>query len=146
MLVNVNYGRNTTSQLILQILGQGGEIVNPQVGIYITPSFSFGNDILQKHESYPDFDTDYEYQPYGVCDNVEQVLEHYKQWLELPDRNFCISFTKVKKSEQPSNGGWRWHKWGKYIGDKTPEFEYLYDENDSIQEIYCYHIYEIINE
>lgn len=145
MLINVKNRRDSVHDQILSVIGQGGENVVTQEGIYICPSFSFGNQILENHEAYPKFDDNYEYGPYGVCDNVEQVLERYKQWLELPGRKFCISFTKVTKSEQESQYGWRWHKWGEYIGTKEPRCEYLYDEDENIQEIYCYHIYEILN-
>jgi len=144
MLVNVKQQRDYIHDQILSMIGQGGSNVAVQKGIYMSPSFSFGNQIKEKKNGYPEFDDNYEYSPYGVCDNVEQVLERYKQWLDLPDRKFCISFTKVSKSEQSESGGWRWHKWGEYIGVKNPQMEYLYDESDDIQEVYCYHIYEIL--
>ncbi len=145
MLVNVKNNRDYLHDQILSLIGQGGANVATQEGIYMCPSFSFGNQISEKHNDYPEFDDNYEFSPFGVCDNVEQVLERYKQWLEMPDRKFCVSFTKVTKSEQSSDGGWRWHKWGEYIGTKEPQYEYLYDEGDDIQEVYCYHIYEILN-
>jgi hypothetical protein len=62
----------------------------------------------------------------------------------FPRRRICkfvISFTRVLKSNQPSAGGWRWHKWGPYMGTQNSQREYLHDE-PSISEIFCYHIME----
>jgi hypothetical protein len=58
------------------------------------------------------------------------------------DRRFTLAFTRVRKRDQPDEGGWRWHKWGEYIGEKSPQYEYLYDEGNEIEEVYCYHVYE----
>lgn len=144
MLVNITQGFDPLFSRILDAVGQGGANIELQDGIYLSPSFSFGHQILEKHEEFPELDDNYAYSPYGVCDNLEQVLEHYRQWLDLPDRKFCISFTCVTKAEQPETYGWRWHKWGTYIGTKEPKHEYLYEEDDSIDHVYCYHIYEIL--
>jgi hypothetical protein len=78
---------------------------------------------------------------YGVCDNYQQVLEKYP-FLQADDNQYVLTVCVVKKSDQPESGGWRWHKWGEYVGTKTPLHEYLYDEDDSIQEVFCYHIYK----
>ena len=59
------------------------------------------------------------------------------------ERPFVVGFTKVVKAEEPWDGGWRWHKWGEYIGDKTPECEYIVDEGPDITEVYCYSICEV---
>ena len=145
MLVNVNIKRDLGLEQMLALIGQGGRPVNVSDGIYISPSFSFGNDIQNKHQDYPEFDGSYEYSPYGVCDEIEQVLTRYDKFLNDPDKKYCVSFTKISKSEQSESGGWRWHKWGEYIGTKTPQCEYLYDEGEDITEVYCYHIYEILS-
>lgn len=76
---------------------------------------------------------------YGVCDTVEQVLERYKNVINNSDNQIVISFAPIKKSEQPEHGGWRWHKWGQYIGTHTPTHEYLYDEKD-IDEVLIFHV------
>jgi hypothetical protein len=78
---------------------------------------------------------------YGVCDDVVNFLEHYA-WIESDPRYFIVSFAPMLKSEQPPDGGWRWHKWGEYIGHYNPTHEYLYDEPD-IERVECYHIFEI---
>lgn len=78
--------------------------------------------------------------PYGVCDNHEQLL---RQFLEKndPDRQFVITLTEIKRENQPPIDGWRWRKWGNYIGDHKIQHEYLYDEKE-IDKVYVYAIYE----
>lgn len=63
---------------------------------------------------------------HGVADNVEQIIEYSKY--SQPGNDYCITFTVMRKEDQPEEGGWRWHKWGEYIGDIPPTREYLYDE------------------
>lgn len=46
-----------------------------------------------------------------------------------------VFFTPMVRAEQSPEGGWRWHKWGEYIGDHTPTAEYLYDEPE-IERVY----------
>lgn len=77
---------------------------------------------------------------YGVCDSVEQLLAKYPE-LEASERQFLVTVHPLKKSEQSPDGGWRWHKWGEYIGTQEPLREYLYDE-PVIEEVMVYQIYE----
>ena len=115
-------------------------------GIFISPSFSMGNSIANEKDDYYDFNNPDEYlNAYGVCDNIDQVKKKFAKWFNDPDLRFCVSFTLVNKSDQPDSGGWRWHKWGPYIGTKSPRYEYLFDEGDDIEEVYCYHIYRLLN-
>ena len=79
---------------------------------------------------------------YGVCDNYEQVLERYKDILDDTDKNYVVGVCTVDRRRQSSEGGWRWHKWGEYIGTQNPKHEYLYDDTH-IDRVYCFHIYEI---
>lgn len=57
--------------------------------------------------------------------------------------NPSLPFVKMERCEQYPEGGWRWHKWGPYIGVQNPQCEYLYDEKN-IDVVYTYHIYEIV--
>ena len=59
----------------------------------------------------------------------------------LSDRDFIIMLTPVLKREQSYRGGWRWHKWGPYIGKEQITTEYLYDE-EKVQGVFCFQIYE----
>lgn len=78
----------------------------------------------------------------GVCDGPQQLLEKYGKYIREDKRNFIISFVEIRKDEQSSTGGWRWHKWGSYVGEQDPQYEYLYNEPD-IDVVYTYHIYEV---
>ena len=78
---------------------------------------------------------------YMVCDDIEQALEYWKFAVEHPTNEFLISMMPVRKKDQPERDGWRWHKWGPYIGTQNPKHEYLYDESDEINLVFCAMIY-----
>jgi hypothetical protein len=80
----------------------------------------------------------------GVCDTPGQILNGpIGDRLRADQREFCISFVHIHKGEPPGRGGWRWHKWGPYIGTGKPEYEYLDDEKDFKDGVYTYHIYQV---
>lgn len=77
---------------------------------------------------------------YGVADNIEQVIDFYnKNEDSIFSGNHVISYFEVHKSPEC---GWRWHKWGPYIGTKNPTHEYLADEPD-IDKVVCFSIYKV---
>lgn len=78
----------------------------------------------------------------GVCDTPEQVLAHVPL-LTTDPRRFIVFFTPVRKRDQPAEDGWRWHKWGEYIGTQPREWEHLYDE-PHVDEVLVYHIVEVL--
>lgn len=78
---------------------------------------------------------------YGVCDSVANLLDKLGDVLNDPQRQFVVTLTSVRREHCPEDGGWRWHKWGPYIGAQNPQHEYLYDETH-IDEVFCYHVYE----
>lgn len=85
---------------------------------------------------------------YGVCDNYQQVFdrdENVRKWVDDPDKKFVLQMCYVSKKSQPEWGGWRWHKWGEYIGDQKPKCEYLHDEPD-IEGVFCYRLLRIVKE
>ena len=85
----------------------------------------------------------------GVADNATQVIRHLENsvktylfgndleddfWLgralvkmiELyPDYKLVLLMTPHVNTKDCSWGGWRWHKWGEYIGVHEPRHEYL---------------------
>ena len=79
---------------------------------------------------------------YGVCDNYKQILKEYPELKKDKNRKFVVTLSSISKEGQSSDGGWRWHKWGKYIGKKKPMCEYIYDE-PKIDEVMIFHIYEV---
>jgi hypothetical protein len=104
------------------------DIVN--AGIRTLPDYK---PIVETHDRYVSC--------YGVCDNHEQILTHIPEVKES-EQKFIISLTLIRKADQDENGGWRWHKWGEYIGTQNPQCEYIYDE-PTIEQVYVYHIYRI---
>lgn len=90
--------------------------------------------------------TYYESYGYGVCDDYQQIFErdeNIQSYINDTHKKFIILMTYVPKSIQPEDGGWRWHKWGEYIGDQKPTTEYLYDEPE-IEGVFTYRILEVI--
>lgn len=80
---------------------------------------------------------------YGVCDAPEQVL--WKSNIVRAERIFVVLCSSIEKD--PNNaglgGGWRWHKWGPYIGEQDgPTREYL-DDEPNIDLVYTYHILQL---
>ena len=114
-------------------------------GIFLISHFG-SSDLLKDWEHYPEFpdiDTDEGAQyrgSRGVCDNVDQVLKRYPE-LEASERQFIVTLTAIERGRQPASGGWRWSKWGAYIGTQNPQHEYLYDDRH-IDKVYVFNIYE----
>lgn len=82
---------------------------------------------------------------YGVCDSPEQFMQKFGELVKADPRNCCVFFTHIAKdsSNRGQGGGWRWHKWGEYIGEGNPQHEYLDDEEGFENGVYVYHIHDI---
>jgi hypothetical protein len=91
---------------------------------------------------YPSFAAG-DFNAYGVCDSYQQVLEQCPE-IVASERGFVMFITELSKASQPDEGGWRWHKWGPYIGTQEPQCEYLHDE-PVIERVFTFHIYEVLN-
>jgi hypothetical protein len=66
-------------------------------------------------------------------------------YLRNSERKFAVGFHPMIQDKESEGGGWRWHKWGQYIGKHDIKCEYLDDEDlsDISQDfILCFHIYE----
>lgn len=83
-------------------------------------------------------------QSYGVADSVQQIKQTYK-FLDKSDRQFVCFVTPMYREHQSDSGGFRFHKFGPYIGRHNITCEYLYDQTD-IDVVYVYHFHEIINQ
>ena len=145
MLVNLRW---FSSDQLTSLLG-GGKATKLGTGLYQNPDNWFGGDMTIWGKN--DFDRSYvdigELSACGVCDSPEQFKADHLQTVIDDPRPFVVFFTHVHK--EPENrgrgGGWRWHKWGPYIGKGQPEMEYLDDEDGFADGIYCYHIYLVDN-
>jgi hypothetical protein len=79
---------------------------------------------------------------YGVTDSLAQLLAAAREEVVEGPRIFLITLTPVVRQKQTPSGGWRWHKWGPYIGIQLRSgCEYLYDE-PAIDLVYTYRVYE----
>lgn len=79
----------------------------------------------------------------GVCDNASQALEYLENLEKELNTDFgdCVlEMSLIYKAYQPKENGWRWHKWGPYIGIKNPQYEYIADEDESIKAVWCFQL------
>ena len=81
---------------------------------------------------------------YGIADNVEQIKDYLKKYIDVPDEKYIIAVTPVFQHKGEKDG-WRWHKWGPYIGTLNPQYEYLDDENfgDNFKYVLCFELYKV---
>jgi len=114
-----------------------------QIGHFSGDMLLFGGNDCER--SYTEFSRHPEFGAYGVCDSPEQFMRDWGEVLEHDERIFTVTFTHVKKhpEKKGQGGGWRWHKWGDYVGKGKPECEYLDDEDGFEDGVYCYHVYDI---
>lgn len=140
MLIDYRFSIDPISQVIAAVNGNRAYHTRLAQGVYERGDFGM-SPFAQGFEDYPELGDDFGC--YGVCDDYKQVLEKITV-LHDPERKFVVLVTPVLRGNQPRDGGWRWHKWGEYIGTKTPTCEYLHDEPE-IEKVYCYHIYEKMN-
>lgn len=127
--------------MILGLVGGSGDPTPQRIGggMYLCTHWNFENYTPVRERWREDPPSWLPIQEYGVCDTPEQAVQ--KLGLrDLPER-YVISFVRIRRDEQPADGGWRWHKWGDYIGDHEPQCEYLHDEPE-IEEVYTFHVYE----
>lgn len=106
-----------------------------ETGIYgkISGGYSGFSNWNVHYENYECFD-------YGVADNIEQVKKKYKKLIAQKRNRYVIGFEVLRKKDDKKDG-WRWHKWGCYIGKQKPQCEYLFDE-PIIEKIIFYDIYK----
>jgi len=146
MLENVEVVNNDPIQrLIAEANSNDPDIRRHRQGVYEIGSFNFEYMMVGFKDSFETRHPSIEgtdFYNVGVCDNYQQVLDKWPI-IETETRKFVMSITPIVKANQPPQGGWRWHKWGDYIGVHQPQCEYLYDE-PQIDKVYVYHIYEII--
>lgn len=79
---------------------------------------------------------------YGICDDIDQLVSYARPCIDNTEYTYVIAMMPVLKCAQPEFGGWRWEKWGTYIGCQNPQADYLIDEPE-IDTVYCFHIYAV---
>lgn len=82
---------------------------------------------------------------YGVCDGLDNYMEKQGRALDALDKKYFVTLTVVERDPdgKGKRQGWRWHKWGPYIGACEPEREYL-DDEEGIDQVYCFQVFEQI--
>ena len=151
MLKDLSYNTVEPDEIFRMIAGINGvNLSKPsnyfehyETGVYRHDGYAFNFDNFIKERCSNKILNEFAFDtPYGVCDNYKQILEEYKDFLSNKDKNYVIGLTTVKRESQSPSGGWRWHKWGPYIGTQNPQHEYLYNE-ENIDVVYTFSIYEI---
>lgn len=80
---------------------------------------------------------------YGIADNLQQIVDFYTANEDgFFKGNHVISSFEVHRDSNNPCCGWRWHKWGPYIGTQNPKCEYLNDEPE-IEKVICFSIYKV---
>lgn len=129
--------------------------LHKETGIYLSP-LNFGNNFFKETENL-EYENEFWYEwiddntcigSYGVADNIDQIKEYYKKQIEDPNNKYFISITPIFQEPEHAGegGGWRWHKWGPYIGNLNPQCEYLDDEDfgpDFQGYVLCYSCYKL---
>lgn len=119
--------------------GRGGGLRRIGEGMYLCGHWSIDL-IVPVKKSWADADyVELGFSEYGVCDTPEQAVEKLR--LREHGVKLFVTFVRIRRDEQSRSGGWRWHKWGDYIGNQNPQNEYLYDDRH-IDEVYTFHVYQ----
>lgn len=129
--------RNPILDIVASVAGRDIGVHELRAGVYEIGHFG-GSNFLPGYEQYPE---GLSVDCYGVCDDVEQLLAACPELVADPGRKFVVTVTRLRRENEPAEGGWRWRKWGPYIGTQGPQREYLHDE-PAIEEILVYHVYE----
>jgi hypothetical protein len=117
-------------------------------GVYVCKlNGNYDLESITDYKEVTNYDSPIYWWNYGVADNASQVLDYYDYLYErhsdyMNNRKFVILMTPIFREDQPEDGGWRWHKWGQYIGDFEPQCEYLYDEQ-GIDYVWVFNILEV---
>lgn len=155
MLIDVEFKGRISDPELSEILdrisitinkGKTKKLEKISTGIYKLPHFSLDHEVGKEQikDYWPEIEG---IDCYGVCDDANQLIGILpKEVTDTNDRIFVIGFHEIIKSEEPKEGGWRWHKWGTYYGSKKPEYEYIADEGKDIQSVICFHIAELYKE
>jgi hypothetical protein len=137
-------------KMIADMNGQDADIKCIQTGFYTSPlNFSsiVENNIgrtLPLDQKYPSFKDPY-LGEFGICDTPQQFIDKYFKRLFYDNRILVVGFAHISKdtSNKGKGGGWRWHKWGEYVGEGNPQCEYLDDEEDFADGVYVYTIVDV---
>lgn len=113
-------------------------------GIYVDNALNTLLELQFMKREFQVFENDFrETDLYGLCDNEMQVCNKYKDLLEDKNRKFIIVLSNIYRNCQPDEYGFRFHKWGKYIGDYEITCEYLKNQTN-MDKVVVYCIIEVV--
>jgi len=117
--------KQVSKKMELEYIPQSDPSLLQEIGIYQC-NFGFYFSFDEFNEKVDEFPKDLQ-NTYGVADNTEQIKQFYKGCIEDSVKNYVIHLTPVYQEieNKGKGGGWRWHKWGNYIGDLNPQYEHL---------------------
>lgn len=144
MLVDPQFGSGGFIDSILALAAGDGPVQPERIGhgMYLAGHWNVADMVIggTRQRWKEEVSERLDIQKCGVCDTPEQAMKH----LALEDRPepFFVSFVRIRRADQPLEGGWRWHKWGDYIGTRNPQREYLHDEPE-IEEVYTFSVHEM---
>lgn len=80
----------------------------------------------------------------GVADSPEQVDALIGDFLRTKEEHFVVILTPIYKNPAAAGtyGGWRWSRWGQYIGTQDPKTDYL-DDDPVIDMVYVFQTWMI---
>lgn len=116
-------------------------------GFYLSDDFSSHQWFLRQYYGYKVEDSlvkmgsalkKYDLRSFGVADSIEQVKAYYEP-LKSSNTQFIVILTPVYRE---NDGGFRFHKWGRYIGKHEICHEYLRDQKD-IDVLYTFRILKV---
>lgn len=127
---------------LLATLALKARVERVEEGIYRLGHFNFDHEIAEEGWKVFHSDLPESVACYGVCDSIEQFLTDFGGALQSDPRSYCVGFTHVAKHPERAGegGGWRWHKWGPYVGHGEPTTEYLDDEEGFADGVWTFHV------
>lgn len=102
------------------------------------------NLLVDRWPAFEDLSTKYDdeqwFNSYGVVDHWTQLP---LKLLDKDPRPLLVYLARHRREDQPEYG-WRWHKWGPYLGvhEGATDYEYLRDALDVV-EVFSYCIVEL---
>lgn len=84
----------------------------------------------------------------GIGDFFQgKQLVQFMQAMEEENREygFVLLLTPIINEHNHKWGGWRWHKWGEYIGHHQIEYEYLNDE-DGVDFVFVWKLVAVVKD
>ncbi len=143
MLVDVEVRFGDPVLSIIAGMNGGGGTQRLREGVYSCGHFSFELEFRGRQDHRFDFpELPGDFSCYGVCDGVDQLLEVMPAAIVTSERRFVVALHEVRRADQSEEGGWRWHKWGPYVGRQEKTTEYLHDE-PKVESVWTYHVYEV---